>query len=235
MRFPTLLITTLSLCLLAGPPALAEPAGPHISVTGEGRADLAPDMAVISFGVTTEAETAGAALAANTEEMARVMDYLRDTGIEDRDIQTSGLSLNPRFDDQAPPRFGSPQITGFHATNIVTVRVRALGDLGALLDAVVSEGANTFHGLSFGLQDPRAAQDTARNRAVADARRRAELLAAAAGVKVGAVHAIIDTQGAGGPVAMYHDQEFRRGSSVPVAGGEVSVAANVTVVFALTQ
>ena len=235
MRFPILSTTLLALSLLALSPAHAEPPQPHIAVTGEGRRDSPPDMALISFGVITEADEAGQALAQNSKEMARVIAYLGDAGLDDRDIQTSGLSLNPRYSNETSSGQSGPAITGFFASNMVTVRVRSLDRLGEILDAVVSEGANSFQGLSFGLQDPQAAVDAARLAAVADARRRAELLAQAAGVTLGAVHSITDSPGMAQPLGALREASFARDGAVPVAGGEVSMTASVTVVFNLVE
>jgi uncharacterized protein YggE len=230
MRFVIVFATLMAL----GLPAMADE-GPRLTVTGEGRVDTAPDMATISLGVTTEGDTARAALDANNAQLDAVLDRLRAAGIEDRDMQTTGLSLNPRYNyDQSSG--GGNQITGFTASNAVTVRVRALDALGGILDASVGDGANTLNGLSFGLADPVPATDEARKRAVADARRKAELYAAAAGVSLGAVQSISEQMSFGGPMPMaMADAGFAKEASVPVATGEVGMAAQVTIVYAISQ
>ncbi len=222
----------LALAFAAPLPVSAEPPVPQITVTGEGRVDRAPDLATLSLGVTTQGATAAAAMAANSAGVAAVLANLTAAGIAAADIQTSGLSLNPNWIgyDASP----TPRIDGYTATNTVTVRVRALGSLGAVLDAAVQDGANTLNGLAFGLADPDPVLDEARVRAVADAQRRAALLAAAAGVTLGRVLSISDSVGVGAPAPMY---SMYAGSAapVPVSGGEVSVLATVTISWEIAQ
>ncbi|MFN3825363.1 MAG: SIMPL domain-containing protein [Pseudorhodobacter sp.] len=213
--------------------ALAETAPPRITVTGEGRVDVAPDMATVSLGVTTEAPTAAAAMAANSDELARVLERLRGAGIAERDLQTSSLSLNPNWHHGQGA--DTPRIIGYVASNQLTVRVRDLSGLGTVLDAAVKDGANTLNGVSFGLTDPAPSLAEARRRAVADARARAELLVDAAGVALGPIDAITEGGGMTGPRPMYRDAPMVMESSVPVAEGELSVSANVTVVWQISQ
>ncbi|MGB7262057.1 MAG: SIMPL domain-containing protein, partial [Albidovulum sp.] len=171
MRILNVIATVLAMSLPVL--AAAETPMPMISVSGEGRVEIAPDMATVSLGVTNEADTATSALSANSEAVASVLERLAKAGVEARDIQTSGLSLGPRYDYNSSG--GAPKLTGYVASNTVTVRVRALETTGNILDLVVAGGANTLNGLSFGLQDDQTARDEARTRAVADAARKAEL------------------------------------------------------------
>lgn len=202
---------------------------PQISVTGEGEVAAAPDLATITLGVTTEARTAAEALAANSAALAAVVANLKAAGIEPRDIQTTGLSLNPVWSGYSD----RPQrIEKFQAVNGVTVRVRDIARTGAVLDAAVKDGANTLNGLSFGMADPRPLLDEARARAVADARRRAELLAAAAGVTLGRVLTIGEAGGYAPPAPMYRSDAMVA-AAPPVEGGEVTIRAQVTVVWEL--
>lgn len=233
MRNFRLLPLAFALPLAIAAPALAETEARHITVTGEGQVAAAPDMGLISLGVTVEAESAAAALAANTEEMARVLAFLKEEGIAERDVQTSGLSLFPRYDGGERSTGHALQITGFVATNTVSVRVRALENLGGLLDDVVGEGANTLNGLSFGLQDPEPQLDEARRRAVADAQRRAEILATAAGVTLGPVASMTEQSGYMAPMPM--EAGFAKGAAVPVAAGEMTVTASVTMIFTIGE
>jgi uncharacterized protein YggE len=204
----------------------------RITVTGEGRVDAAPDMATVSLGVVTEGTTAAEAMAANSIQLAAVLEQLKMGGIEDRDIQTSGLSLNPNWQQtEADP---TPRIMGYQASNMLTVRVRKLDQLGAVLDKNISDGANSFNGLSFGLSDPEPAMNEARRRAVADAQGRARLLTQAAGLTLGPVVSISEGGGFGGPQPMYR-MDAAAASPVPVAAGEVSTTASVTMVFELVQ
>lgn len=230
MRFVSLIAGILLFAL----PALAEaPAPATISVSGEGRVETAPDLATVSLGVTTEADTASAALDANSAAVRGVLDRLTAAGIEPRDIQTSGLSMGPRYDygrsDGSPPK-----LVGYIVSNMVTVRVRALDRLGEVLDGVVAEGANTLAGLGFGLVDDSEARDEARRKAVADAAHRAELYAAAAGVTLGRLVSIHETAGRYAPMPMA-EAAFAKSSDVPVAAGEISIGAQVDLVYEIAE
>jgi len=208
----------------------ADPA-PHIVVTGEGRVDEAPDMATIMLGATHEAETAAEALAGTSAATARILEGLAAAGIEARDIRTQDLSLTPRVDYG---RDGSaPQVTGYTASNTVQVRVRDLSSLGARLDAAVAAGGNRFDGLAFGLQDPVPSEDAARARAVQDALRKATLYAEAAGLQLGPVLSIAEQGVFDGPQPMFRAEAASAAPPVPVAPGEVSTVARVTVTFSL--
>lgn len=212
--------------------ARAEAAAPAvISVTGEGSVSAAPDMAVIPIGVETVADSARAALEANNARSDAVIARLKAAGIEPRDIQTTGLSLGPRYDYSSG---GDNQtITGYVASSQVTARVRGLDGLGAVLDAVVADGANQLSGIGFALQDPGPAMDEARRLAVADGMARARLLAGAAGVTLGPVLSISDGVAQGGPVPMFRQAAEMAAGAVPVASGELSLSASVAMVFAI--
>jgi len=216
---------------LAGAAFAADPA--RITVTGEGRVDASPDMATITLGVTSEGTTAAAAMAANSAALAQVLANLKAAGIADRDLQTTGLALNPNW--QSDDNGSNPRIVGYVASNMLTVRVRALTGLGAALDAAVKDGANTVDGLSFGLADPEPVLDEARKRAVADATHRALLLTEAAGVSLGAVVAISESGGSFAPAPMFGKSADMTASAVPVASGEVSLWASVTMVWNIGQ
>lgn len=221
------LIATLAFALATGVPAVAADAA--ITVRGEGRVAAAPDLATLSVGVTTAAGTAAEALAANADAMARVLDRLGDEAVAPRDMQTARLDLGPRYADRTG---GAPRIDGYVARNVLSVRVRELGRLGAILDAVAADGANTFQGLSFGLAEPGEVEDEALRRAVADARRKADLLAGEAGVSLGAVTSIDMGGGVSRPTGMA-EMRSMAADAVPVAEGELTVTATVTVVFAI--
>jgi len=216
---------------LAGAAFAADPA--RITVTGEGRVDASPDMATITLGVTSEGTTAAAAMAANSAALAQVLANLKAAGIADRDLQTTGLALNPNW--QSDDNGSNPRIVGYVASNMLTVRVRALTGLGAALDAAVKDGANTVDGISFGLAQPEPVLDEARRRAVTDATHRALLLTEAAGVSLGAVAAISEGGGNFAPVPMFGKAADMTASAVPVASGEVSLSASVTMVWEIGQ
>lgn len=206
----------------------------NITVTGEGRVDSAPDMATISLGVTTEGATAADAMAANSAQLATVLANLKAAGIEDRFIQTSGLSLNPNWTNNFSSESSeAPKIAGYVASNMLTVQVNALDTLGAVLDAAVTDGANTLNGVTFGLKDPKPLLDEARKRAVADAKARAELLTGAAGVTVGPIMTINESSGNVPPIPMFRMEAAA--DAVPVAAGQVSTGVSVTITWEITQ
>ncbi len=202
-----------------------------ITVTGSATISVVPDMATVSLGVTTAGDTAAAAMAANTEAVSAVIARLIVAKVADRDMQTSSLSVNPNWVQNAS---GDGQvIKGYIASNQLTVRIRALETTGSVLDAAVTDGANTLNGVTFGLQDQRPTEDAARQQAVADAVARATLLATAAGEKLGPVESITE-DGAQQPFPMATFSKADA-AAVPVAAGEVGVSASVTIVWKLAQ
>ena len=232
MRILSALMLTASLALPL--PALAQEAmPPMITVTGTGTVEAVPDIATLSIGVTTQGETAAEALSANSAALDAVMARLTAAGIEARDMQTSNLSLNPNWTGYDSSSVSGPTIAGYVATNMLTIRVRALDGLGAVLDAAVADGANTLNGLTFGLADPEPVLNAARQEAVADARARAELLATAAGVKLGRVLSISEGSAPMDPVPMFRAEASA--APVPVAGGELGLSANVTIFYQIVE
>jgi len=171
----------LALPLLGARPArAAEPPAPAtLTLSAEGVSRLAPDMASLSLGVVTEAPTAGEALRVNAERMTKVMAALKRAGLADRDIQTSGLSVSPMYDY---PNGQPPALRGYQASNQVTASVRDLARLGPVLDATVNAGANTAGQVGFGLSNPLAAENAAREAAVKALNAKADLYARATGV-----------------------------------------------------
>lgn len=220
---------------VAAPPALAQQAGPaprQIVVTGEGQVTAAPDMAVIQSGVMTEAATAAEAVAANSAAMEKVVAALRRAGIEPRDIQTSDFSVQPRYvhDDRGT---NPPRLVGYMVSNMVGVRVRALDRLGAVLDDLVAAGANQIHGLSFDIADKAALLDDARRAAVEDARRKADLYAKAAGVRLGALISIDERAGQARPVQFRAMAAESFSGRVPVQTGEQTLQVQIDAAWGL--
>lgn len=213
--------------------ALAEVAPATITVTGEGTVTAAPDLATISLGVTTQGATAAEAMAANTAALTAVLDRVKAAGVEGRDIQTSTLNLNPNW--AHGDGSSMPKIQGYVATNVVQIRVRDLGGLGFVLDAAITDGANTLNGISFGLAEPEPALDEARKAAVAAAKARAELLTGAAGVGLGRIVSISEGGGYMPPAPMFRMEAAMADAPVPVEGGEVGVTANVTITWEIAQ
>jgi uncharacterized protein YggE len=228
MRLVQALTLSAILALPIAVPAMAEATQPMITVTGTGTVPAAPDLATLMIGVTTQGATAAEALAANSTSVEAVIARLTASGIEPRDMQTSNLSINPNWTSNDS---GSSIVSGYVATNMLTVRVRKLDGLGAVLDASVADGANTLNGLTFGLAAPEPALNEARKAAVADARAKAELLVAAAGLKLGRIVTISENGGWTDPAPMFRESA----ASVPVAGGELGMTANVTVQYEMTE
>ena len=210
----------------------------RITVSGEGSASVKPDMAVVTLSVMRQAETARAALDENNKAMAAVLDAMKKEGIAERDLQTSGFGIAPQYvyptSNDAPQ---APKIVGYQATNSLTVRLRDLGKLGALLDQAVTLGVNQGGDINFTNDKPDEALNEARREAVADAMAKAKLLADAAGVKLGRVIEISESGGRPMPIPMVRMSMAKEAadSAVPIAQGETSYMANVSIVFALDQ
>ncbi|MCI2398091.1 SIMPL domain-containing protein [Aliiroseovarius subalbicans] len=222
------------LALVLALPATASDAG-RIVVTGTGVASQAPDMATITLGVRAEAKTAVAALEQASMAMRAVLEHLRAAGVAEEDLQTSDLALRPRYSNRSSSSDGPPTIAGFEASNMLQVRLRDLSGVGEVLDMVTAEGANEFRSLQFGLQVPDPLRDAARVAAVKDAMARATLYAEAAGVPLGPVLEISEAGAAPRPVMRAEMSMMDAGGGVPVAGGELDMRAEVTMIFALGE
>ena len=226
MRILTAFVLTIA--LLMPLTAMADPGG-TITVTGSATVNVVPDVATITLGVTTMGDTAAAAMAVNNDAVSAVIARLIAAKVADRDMQTSNLQINPNW---VSNEAGTAQmIKGYVASNLLTVRIKALETTGAVLDAAITDGANTLNGLTFGLQDQRPTEDAARILAVADAVARAKLLAGAAGAKLGPIVSISEGGGIGPvPQPMF---KMADAAAVPVAAGEVGISASVTIVWQL--
>ena len=203
-----------------------------LTVTGRGEAAAAPDMATITLGTVTLAETAEEAMARNGGATRATLETLAAAGVEAADVRTSGPTLRPIRSRKPPDASGNsaPRIDGYEARNTITARVFDLASLGEVLDAAVSAGANEFRSLSFGLTDPAPLASEARRMAVAEAREAAELLADAAGVDLGAMVSLDLADDRGPPAAAAREGAFAS-AGVPVAEGEITVGAGVTIVW----
>ncbi|MFV0474885.1 MAG: SIMPL domain-containing protein [Pikeienuella sp.] len=212
--------------------ATAAFAEPTLSMTGEGRVGVAPDVALVRIGVQTRAEEATTALNRNSASANALIMAARNGGVEARDIQTSGLSLQPFYVNGRDG--GEAKLAGFSVSNEVAVRVRKVDALGEILGALVGAGANMINGIEFGVADMGAAMDETRRAAVADARRKAELYAEAAGVTLGPIISIAEwgggSQGMMGAMAAQSVYEM---APVPVEAGEMTLFTNVSVVWSI--
>ncbi len=227
-------IAILGLMMTVASPVWAEDSDARLTVTGQGIAEVQPDMARISLGVTKDAAEAGAALDQVAQVAQDIFARLAEQGVEARDMQSSQINLSPRYDYNRNSN-GPAKLVGFTANTMVSVRVRDLDKLGPIMTAVTADGANQLSGLQFDLQDRGPAEDAARTNAVNDAMGRAQVLAQAAGVELGAV---ISIQESGGPtpVPVYGRMAMEAAQSdMPVAAGELEIGASVTMVFELDE
>lgn len=217
---------------MAATAAAAQQAPTLLTLTATSEVQGAPDVADIGAGVVTQAPEAEAALRANSEKMTRVIAALRKAGVAERDIQTSGISVQPqfRYEERQPP-----VLTGFQASNRVQVTLRDLKATGRVIDTLVSEGANQIDGPAFRIQNPEPLMDKARQEAVHKARARAELYAAAAGLRVKRIANISEAQEFRPPQPMMRAMAMDSVAAAPppVAPGEVGLVASITMAFEL--
>ncbi len=222
-------------------PAAAQVAAPAtiltdatlLDISATGKTTRVPDIATIRSGVVTQSATAAAALAENAQRMARVQAALKAAGVADRDVQTSNINLQPQY------RYAqneAPVITGYQASNTISVRFRDIAKSGRILDALVKEGANQIDGPSLSIDQPEAATDEARIDAMRQARARAELYAKAAGLRVDRIVSISESGGYAPPPPMPMMMAARGMADVAeskIAAGEQSVELTVSVRFLL--
>ena len=213
-----------------------------LDISAEGEVMRAPDIAFITAGVQADAKSAQEAMQQQANAMTGVFDALSKAGVEKKDMQTSNFSLQPRYtyveiDEGKGRTRGEQRLDGYTASNQLTVKVRDLDKLGATMDSLVSAGGNTFSGISFALDNDDEVRAEARRLAVEKAMARADLYAAAAGMKVGRIVTISE----GGdyspqPMAMMaRGKEMMMDSSTPISGGEVGYTARVNIKFELVK
>jgi uncharacterized protein YggE len=207
-------------------------AGTRLDISATGEVSRVPDVAIISTGVVTRASTASAAIQQNAQRMERVRAALKRAGIEDRDIQTSTLSLNPEYNYQQNQ---APKLTGYQASNQVSVRFRDIGETGKILDALVSEGANQISGPNLTIDKPEAALDEARVKAIATGRARADLYARALGMRVVRLLSVSESGGYAvpPPMPMYARAEMAQDASTKIDPGEQKIQVSVSMSFEL--
>ena len=203
---------------------------PTISVSGEAIVSVAPDRAHINGGVTTEAKTAREASDANNKSMAAVLTALKAAGIADGDIQTSRISLQPQFAQRQQPQ-GPAQIIGYRASNRVTIRLNDVTKVAGTIDTMVGAGANEIGGIDFEVSQESRLLDEARVKALEDARRKAEIYARAANVRLGAPTSITE-QGGAIPMA---GRAFKANVQTPVAPGEETLRVSVSVSYEIVK
>lgn len=251
MLVPRMLLTkaarpTLRPLLLAAALAFAVPAmsaaaqnagyavsadGTVLSVSAQADAKRVPDVASISAGVVTQAVDANAAMRANAVQMDKVMAAIKAAGIAERDIQTSGINVNPeyRYAENQPPT-----ITGYQASNTVSLKVRDVGKLGKVLDALVASGANQINGPAFEIDEPEAVHDEARRAALEKAQRRAQMYAKTLGLRVRRIVSISEGAGFQPPMPIMAMARMEKAQAdTAVSPGETTLTASLDVVFEL--
>ena len=243
MRLPISSLAALATATLAPVAASAQIAsapvlidGTVLEVVAEGRTTRAPDLVTINTGVVTQAPTATAALTDNAGRVQRVVAALKAAGVADRDIRSANISLQPqyRYADNTPP-----VITGYQASNTISVRFRDIARVGTLLDALVREGANQIDGPNFLIEKPETALDEARAYAMAKANVRAALYARIAGLRVDRMLSISENPAANAPIAISAMRENMAGaasaSDTKVIPGEQDVTIRLSVRFLLKK
>ncbi|WP_223486201.1 SIMPL domain-containing protein [Stenotrophomonas indicatrix] len=241
-RTATPLLLALSLALGASMTAHADPSSPSIAAAAEGtllnisanaEATRVPDVATLSAGVVTQAADGNSAMRQNAQQMDKVLAAIKAAGIAERDVQTSGVSLNPQYryaDNEAP------KITGYQASNTVSLKVRDIAKLGKVLDALAGQGANQINGPQFEIDQPEPVYDEARLAALKKAQARAQTYAKSLGLQVRRIVSISENAGGGfRPMPMMRAQAagMAMDKATPVAPGESTVSVNLDVVFEL--
>lgn len=242
MRHPVLppLLLALSLALGTAMTAHAAPPttstapvdGTLLNVSASAEASRVPDVATLSAGVVTEAADGNTAMRQNAQQMDKVLAAVKAAGIAERDVQTSGINLSPRY------RYAeneTPKITGYQASNTVSLKVRDIGALGKVLDALAAQGANQINGPSFQIDEPGPVEDEARLEALKKAQQRADKYARSLGLKVRRIVSISESGGGFRPMMMARSMSASMSADVatPVSPGETTVSVNLEVVFEL--
>ena len=243
-KFSQIVATRLFLATLASAAAFAclvpnveaqtlqAPSFVGIVVVGEGRVAVAPDYAQIASGVSTRGKTVKEASDANSKTMAAIIKALLDSGVAQNDVQTSRFSVQPVYVPPAPNT--EPKLAGYSVSNQVRAKIRQIDKLGEILDRLLAAGATDVGNIVFLVSDPTKALDQAREAAIADARRKAEVYARAAGIRLGQVEWITEASGFG-PVPLRGQGASAARAAVPIATGDDTLEVTVTVGFTIAQ
>lgn len=240
VKFAIPLVAMLIVGVLVLPASAAEERISTINVSGTGSVSVAPDMAMISFGVVRETKTAREALTANNKAMSEVLQAMKGMGIADKDLQTSNFNISPRYhhpkrnSDNSKP---APVITGYVVSNELAVRVRDLAKTGEILDLVVTLGVNGGGNIRFMNDKPEVLLEQARASAVKNAFAKANVLAKSAGVGLGRILDISENFNQPRPVPMAQARMAAQedAGSVPIASGENSYSVHVQVSWEIDQ
>jgi uncharacterized protein YggE len=239
MSIPTLFAGASAALIAFGAVAFAADQNPQprtISLSGTGRINAAPDIAVVSLGVTSEAKSARAALDRNSKDMAALLASLKSAGIAEKDMQTANFNVQPvytrpRATNSAPAK--PPFISGYRVNNDVSVRIRKLDTLGGVLDKAVSVGSNRINGVQFSIDKPQPLRDAARKLAVRDALRKAKLYVSATNVSLGNILQISESGGTRPPQPMARARMAMSAEAVdvPIARGEQSISVRINITW----
>lgn len=204
-----------------------------VSLSGHGEVRSTPDLAFVTSGVVSQGATAAEALAANTKAMNDLFAALKGAGIDDKDIQTSNFSVQPRYDYQNGQ---APKLAGYDVSNTVTITLRKIDALGPLLDKLVQNGSNQISGVTFEVSKPEDAMDEARKLAAADAARKAKVYAQAMGIELGNIVQVSEGAPSQPPMPMRGKVMMADAAApVPVAAGEQTLAVDVNVIWEIKQ
>ena len=222
-------LATLAILIALTGPVLAEDKLPTLSVTGQGVEHAVPDIAIVTLGVLSQAKTARAALDANNDDMDEVITTIRTEGIADTDIATTGFSISPIYSRPPQPQRGEvaqePKIVAYQVSNQLRIVVRDLATIGTALDKAVTAGVNQAASINFDIDDREALVDAAIRSAIADAPRKANLMAEAAGVRLIRIVDVNASQGG----TVHRETLALASRAVPVMGGELAVSANASI------
>lgn len=239
---PMMVVTVLVSCAFwtVGLQAAQDMPLPRILVNGQGTASVAPDMAILGLTVTREADTAQAALESGSSAMADVLAAMKKAGVADRDLQTSGFSIQPRYTNpthNSTSKMDAPRIVGYTVRNSLSVKVRNIDDVGMILDKSVSLGVNEGGDIQFTNDDPSETVTEARVQAMEDAASKAATLADTAGVKIGKILEISEQSyyPRAAPMARLSASSDYSEKAVPVAAGENTYSVSVSVSYAIDQ
>lgn len=202
-----------------------------IWVSGEGKVYAIPDLGILQVGVEAQAATVAEANAQAAAAMEALQKALKDAGLEDKDIQTSNFSIYPVR--EWDPDTGEERLAGFRASNMVTIKIRNLDRAGSIIDSVVAAGGDytRIEGISFTVEDPTPYYDQARSKAVADARHRAEQLAADSGITLGKLIYMTESTGYVPPVRYVTPAPYEYKADISISAGELEITLNVQVNF----
>lgn len=237
MKFMTSIVTLVM--ALSAPPAFAQDDGaePTLSVQGNGVVRVAPDVATVRLGISTEGESASEVQAEANVVASAILDAVLAEGLDERRVQTARLELFPIYASQGPGENTTPRIIGYRASNTVTIRVDDLSRVGEIVDAALGAGANQLQGVGFGLDDDREAREDALRQAVEEARSKAGVMAAALDVDLDGILSVNEGGIFVQPPMPLMEARFaaQADTSTPVSPGEVEVRASVSIQYRIAR